>query len=64
MNPYLRASIICFAIVGAVLAVMLIEACQHYTVTGVCRHEATYNWSYKHASFNPNAASFTATITA
>ena len=42
MNPYLRASIICFAIAAAIWAVMLIEACQHYAVFGVCRHESTY----------------------
>jgi len=45
MNPYLRASRICFAIAAAIWAVMLIEACQHYAIYGVCRHDSTYAMS-------------------
>ena len=42
MNPYLRASIICLFLALVVLTIWIIEGCQSYTVTGVCRHEATY----------------------
>jgi len=42
MNPYLRASIICLFLALVVVVIFLLEGCQSYTVTGVCRHEATY----------------------
>ena len=42
MNPYLRASIICLFLALVMLTVWILEGCQSYTVTGVCRHEATY----------------------
>ena len=42
MNPYLKREIFCFATAVIILIVMLIEGCQSYQVTGVCRNEATY----------------------
>jgi len=40
VNPYLRASLICFALCG--LLMYLVWGCANNGISGVCRHEATY----------------------
>lgn len=42
MSPYLRASLICFAIAAIALWIFLTMGCATYTAMGACAESATY----------------------